>query len=183
MKYFDLTLPGHVEGESKPKIHKVDFDTLKRAWVTFPRPLAERLVELGYARWVPCTTDGKIVVPQAFIYPEQIILLNLKTHAVKAAHVYSLVDGVGPIPDDLIFFASNLQANARFSHDPADMVDADEYDALCEDNEEVGLEPEADDVIIFEHSPEDLVDADEYDASCEDDELYYLLEPMPKPKK
>jgi len=134
MKYFDLTLPK--AGEENPKIHKIDFYDFKRSWLDFPREVAERMVELGYGRWVPATLDGKVTVPQRFEFPEQFIFITLPTRSVKAVHVNALVPENGDVPNNLVLFAQNLASDVFFKHDPEDLMDEEEYDALCEDPDE-----------------------------------------------
>lgn len=140
MKYFDLTLPEGVN-EKSPKIHKVLFDDFKKAWVDFPRPLAERMVELGYGKWAPCGVDGKISVPQQLILPMQFLFIRLPHGSVKAVHVWSLVGdedrGFEP-PKDLAGFAVNLVKDVWYEHDEADQVDPDEYDKACEEYDTEG---------------------------------------------
>jgi hypothetical protein len=130
MKFFDLTCPEGV-GESNPKIHKVFFEDFKKAWIDFPRPLAERMVELGYGKWAPCGVDGRITVPQEMIMPLQIFFISLRHGGVKAVHVWSLVpEEDNPTPKDLVAFCENLKTDVWFKHDPEDLKedDSEEYD-------------------------------------------------------
>ena len=144
MKFFDLSFPKL--GEKSPKVHKITEAQLKEARVSFPRPLAERMVELGYGKWVPTDVNGMVIVTQGFVYPEQIMFFNLPTQQVKAVHVNALVPEQGPIPSNLELFCNNLHENINFNHDSDDMVDPDLYDAICtdEDQELYDLLTEAD---------------------------------------
>ena len=134
MKYFDLTLPT-IE-EENPKIHKIFFENFRKSWTDCPRALAERMVELGYAKWAPCTINGAIHVPQSMIYPMQLFFVSLPTRTVKAVHVNSLVPDNGPVPMDLVLFCQNLIKDVLYEHAPEDMYDPDEYDASLEDDDE-----------------------------------------------
>ena len=135
-EHFDLTIPK--PGEDNPKTHKVSNERFKKAWVDFPQASAERLVELGYGRWVPITAKGSVLVPQQFIYPEQFIFIRLKTHAVKAAHINTLVPTNGPVPNNIVRFAENLITDIWYVHDRFDLIDEEEYDKHCDDYDSEG---------------------------------------------
>ncbi len=135
-EHFDLTIPK--PGEDNPKTHKVSNERFKKAWVDFPQASAERLVELGYGRWVPITAKGSVLVPQQFIYPEQFIFIRLKTHAVKAAHINTLVPTNGPVPNNMVRFAENLITDIWYVHDRFDLIDEEEYDKYCDDYDSEG---------------------------------------------
>lgn len=149
MKFFDLSFPKD-PNESSPKIHKVSFEDFKKAYNDFPRDLAERLVELGFGKWAPCGIDGVITVPQAMVSPMEFFFLILPTNGVKAVHVNSLVPSKGPAINDVVAYGSNLIKNARFSHVPEDVYDADEYDASLEDPFEDYLDVDEPDVPVKE---------------------------------
>ena len=131
MTYFSLTLLKAL-GEGNPKVHKISFETFRKAYRDFPRAEAERLVELGYAKWAPCNVHGKIITPQSMLHPMQFFLISLPTHSVKAIHINDLVPENGPTPRNPVLFAQNLIKDVWYVHDVADEVDPDEYDKECE---------------------------------------------------
>lgn len=182
MKHFDLSLP--TIGEKNPKIHKISQDDFKRALVDFPRELAERMVELGYGKWVPVTNVLTVPVPQALIYPVQILFVNSPTRTVKACHVNSLVEEVGPVPSSLVGFCHNLKEDIFFEHDEADLegVTYNEEDTLFEILEEaVDVSPGG----PFEHDPKDLEDPkfNEVDDQAEAIDAVDMVEPEKVEKK
>ena len=164
MKNFDLTLSAR---EENPKVHKVSQEDFRKGLADFPRELAERMVELGYGRWIPYSSSGNVPVPQALTFPEQIFFVNLPTHAVKGAHVNSLVEGLGPVPGNLVFFCHNLKEDINFTHTEEDKKDVhiSEEDELYDI-----LEPSPE--VPFEHDPKDL----EEPVFSEDDDLAEILE-------
>lgn len=121
MKLFDLSIPK--PGEKSAKVYKILFEDFKKAWQDFPRPLAERLVELGYGKWASCNANGEIIAPQAMVFPEQIFFVGLRTGSVKAVHINALVPENGPIPNDLKLFANNLKEDISFQHSSEDLSD------------------------------------------------------------
>lgn len=155
MKTFNLSLP--TIGERNPKVHMIDQDDFKKALVDFPRELAESMVELGYGKWVPTTNVLTVPVPQALIHPEQILFVRSPTRTVKACHVNSLVEEVGPVPASLVGFCHNIKEDIFFEHDEKDLegMTYNEEDTLYELLEgSVDVSPGG----PFEHDPKDLED-------------------------
>ena len=166
MKYFDLTLP-----DKGTKIYKIDNVEFKDALVDFPRPLAERMVELGYGKWVPVTALGGIPVPQSLIYPEQLFIVATQTRGVKACHVNALVDG--PVPGNLVHWAHNIKEDINFQHDPKDLMEEVYTEEEILEDELLDL-VEAQDLqekpVVEKYVPaiEDQVNPDAYDMKCTD---------------
>jgi len=167
MKFFDLTIPK--PGETNPKIFKVENEAFKQALVDIPRELAERMVELGYGHWVPITAEGKVPVPQAFHYPDQIVFVKSPTLAVKACHVNALIEE--PVPANLVHFCHNLKEDINFTHSEEDL----------DDDPEDLKDPE--DELVFDGVPVESAEAyvpDPKDAEdvvlSEEDELEEILD-------
>ena len=129
MKFFDLSFG---EDGPYPKFYKVSNELFKSKLVDFPLALAEKLVEVGYGKWVPITAGIGIPVPQQLTFPEQIFFVKMPTPTVKAVHVNSLVPEKGEEPINLVVFGNSLEANKSFVHDPNDYEDVsfDEDDEL-----------------------------------------------------
>lgn len=128
------------EGPS-PKAYPVKQDDFLHKLQDFPQELAERLVELGYAKWIQVDVKGIPTVPIGVTFPEQFLVLHLRTHAVKIVHVCDLVGELErkgiphypeKAPDNYQGYANLLIANASYEHDPKDYEEPvfDEEDEL-----------------------------------------------------
>ena len=108
MPTFNLTV---LVGDN-PKINKIPQEDFKAVLVDFPKPLAEKLVEIGYAKWLVVNQSCEVRVPVGITPPEQLLFAMLKTHACKAVQVSTLL-GEEPA-SDLVGFAEGLYANRAF---------------------------------------------------------------------
>ena len=119
-----------------PKIHTIPQEKFKQLLVDFPQPLAERMVELGFGKWIATTSTTSVLAPIGVMPPEQLLFVRLKTHRVKAVHVHSLIANADEIPEgwnkaipsDLEKFAYILEQDVNYVADPRDELEPEFYD-------------------------------------------------------